>query len=512
MARSASTNSRMRAAGRDHGIEKRFSMWGRIWLPSPSTKRPPRVALEVGGHVGERSSACGRRRSPPTARARAGWCARRPARAAGTGRPGSRCSSRRRSRPPPPAGHRTRRGSDRCGGGRRAASRSATVTPEPAARRSRQRHEASIRYIIREVRAVRTGVRSERCATTTTSRSRPTSTSCTPAARRRLRPPPSARPSAVYVDPDHLRREQATPVRPPAAASSPSAASWPSRTPTSSRSAAGTPVLVARQPDGSVRAFLNSCRHRGTEVVWGDSRRAAPAASPAPTTAGPTAPTAGCSASPPPSASPTSTATPTASSSWPAPSATAWSSWPAGPASPSTSTTFLGPLDAELEAMELGRFVVERTEELTLDANWKLVMDGFMENYHVRFLHKDTLSPYIYSDRISFRPLGRHNRAIHPRKTYDPASHTSPEAFLAQVADLLQHAAQRERGVGRRPLRDLPARSRPGAARPLPRAADAAGRAPSSATRPRSGPQPGDLHRHHRRGGLRRRRSRPSGR
>ena len=30
----------MRAAGCDHGIEKRRSMCGLIWLPSPSEKRP----------------------------------------------------------------------------------------------------------------------------------------------------------------------------------------------------------------------------------------------------------------------------------------------------------------------------------------------------------------------------------------------------------------------------------------------------------------------------------------
>ena len=33
-------NSRIRAAGCDHGIEKRRSMCGLIWLPSPSVKRP----------------------------------------------------------------------------------------------------------------------------------------------------------------------------------------------------------------------------------------------------------------------------------------------------------------------------------------------------------------------------------------------------------------------------------------------------------------------------------------
>ena len=40
MARTASTSSRIRGAGWDHGIEYRFSMWGLIWLPRPSRNRP----------------------------------------------------------------------------------------------------------------------------------------------------------------------------------------------------------------------------------------------------------------------------------------------------------------------------------------------------------------------------------------------------------------------------------------------------------------------------------------
>ena len=34
----------MRAAGCDHGIEKRLVMWGLIWLPRPRMKRPPEYA------------------------------------------------------------------------------------------------------------------------------------------------------------------------------------------------------------------------------------------------------------------------------------------------------------------------------------------------------------------------------------------------------------------------------------------------------------------------------------
>ena len=56
MARTACTISRMRAAGLLHSIEKRLVMWGLIWLPSPSTKRPcdsvcrsqPMLASSIG--------------------------------------------------------------------------------------------------------------------------------------------------------------------------------------------------------------------------------------------------------------------------------------------------------------------------------------------------------------------------------------------------------------------------------------------------------------------------------
>ena len=238
--------------------------------------------------------------------------------------------------------------------------------------------------------------------------------------------------SAVYVDPEQHRREQAALFdRLPLLIACTSELGAPNAY--VARSAAGTPVIVARQPDGSVRAFLNSCRHRGTEVVWGEATGCARRF---------TCPYHGWTYGTDGRLLGITSAVGFPDVDRDTHGLVALSCaerhgliWVARrPGVRIDLDTFLGPMDAELEAMELDRFVVERTKELSLAANWKLVMDGFMENYHVRFLHKDSFSPYIHSDRISFRPLGIHNRAVHPRKKYDPASHTSSEAFLGQVA------------------------------------------------------------------------------
>ena len=105
MARMASTNSRMRGAGCDHGMEKRLVMWGLIWLPRPRMKRPfeyccrsqPMLAIVIG--LRAKATAMD---VPELDRAR---CARQPAAAAGTDR-GSSPPSRCPSSPPPPGSGR----------------------------------------------------------------------------------------------------------------------------------------------------------------------------------------------------------------------------------------------------------------------------------------------------------------------------------------------------------------------------------------------------------------------
>ena len=61
IARIAWTNSRIRAAGFDQGIEKRRTMCGLICEPRPRVKRPPGEGLQVVGLQGNRHRVAGER-------------------------------------------------------------------------------------------------------------------------------------------------------------------------------------------------------------------------------------------------------------------------------------------------------------------------------------------------------------------------------------------------------------------------------------------------------------------
>ena len=47
-------------------------------------------------------------------------------------------------------------------------------------------------------------------------------------------------------------------------------------------------------------------------------------------------------------------------------------------------------------------------EVLHEPANWKLIVDGFHDNYHLRFLHAKTIGPYVYTNTLAVEPFGPH--------------------------------------------------------------------------------------------------------
>lgn len=214
------------------------------------------------------------------------------------------------------------------------------------------------------------------------------------------------------------------------------------------RQVASWPVIVVRRPDGAVGAFVNSCRHRGTAVVaegcdvrsrltcpyhgWTYRLDGTLAARPNPAafaTGGPGAARG----------EPRRRAADEDVRLVELPVAEAhglvWVTLdPSGRCDPDEA---LGGLGEELAAMELDRFVVERTIERTVAVNWMLVVDGFLETYHVRHLHPTTLSPHLPSDLAAFRPFGPHGRMTAPRRRYEPGG-SSSERFLRDVIIVYQ--------------------------------------------------------------------------
>ena len=161
--------------------------------------------------------------------------------------------------------------------------------------------------------------------------------------------------------------------------------------------------------------------------------------SPARTTHGATTAPAHCARSSTTTASSGSTARRTVSSSSPSPSATVSSGpSPAGdPASRSTSVRISAALDEELSSFGLKGYVQERTDVLRQPFNWKLVVDGFLETYHIRFLHRNTIGPYINSNFAMFDPFGVHGRMIGLRTSFTKAVVEAPpheRDFLPHIA------------------------------------------------------------------------------
>jgi phenylpropionate dioxygenase-like ring-hydroxylating dioxygenase large terminal subunit len=76
------------------------------------------------------------------------------------------------------------------------------------------------------------------------------------------------------------------------------------------------------------------------------------------------------------------------------------------------------------------------TRVLEAPLNWKLVVDTFMETYHLSTLHGNTVSAYLHNNLCHFDALGPHLRMTGARKTIDQLRDSAEEDW-----DLLAHTA-----------------------------------------------------------------------
>ncbi|HEY2558318.1 MAG TPA: aromatic ring-hydroxylating dioxygenase subunit alpha [Caldimonas sp.] len=178
----------------------------------------------------------------------------------------------------------------------------------------------------------------------------------------------------------------------------------------------GVPMLLTRDADGCFRAFLNVCRHRGMRLVDGGAS-AVPKSSIVCPYHGWTYRLEGslrhrlhdesfdrCDAS-----DEHLVALPAAERHgllWVVPT----------PGADAGLTSFLEGLDGELPFYGIDRLRLFRTVQAHYPANWKLIVDAFLEAYHIRVLHKETIYPFFVDGMTAASRFGPHIQSLVARR------------------------------------------------------------------------------------------------
>jgi glycine betaine catabolism A len=100
---------------------------------------------------------------------------------------------------------------------------------------------------------------------------------------------------------------------------------------------------------------------------------------------------------------------------------------------------YLGELDRELDAIGLGTYRFYRQNAVKCAANWKLIVDAFLEVYHVTRLHSGTIGPF-FADSIAVNDgVGQHVRALIARERTPEIRELPPQHWSPQVHGTLVH-------------------------------------------------------------------------
>ena len=176
----------------------------------------------------------------------------------------------------------------------------------------------------------------------------------------------------------------------------------------------GVPVLVVRAGDGRLRAFLNVCRHRGAKVATGSGSGKRMFVCPYHAF---TYDLEGRLMKLPAEGFPGLTCE--ERSLVPIPVAEkhglVWVK--ASPGGAIDVDELLGGLGPEMASYKLDTYSHYKTTTLAKDMNWKLVVDTFLETWHVATLHRDTIGSIFQPNVNVFDAFGRNGRMIIPRRS-----------------------------------------------------------------------------------------------
>jgi phenylpropionate dioxygenase-like ring-hydroxylating dioxygenase large terminal subunit len=201
----------------------------------------------------------------------------------------------------------------------------------------------------------------------------------------------------------------------------------------------GVPMLLARDAEGRFRAFLNVCRHRGMRLVDAGAPPAAKASVVCPYH-GWTYRLDGalrhrlhaesfdrCDAR-----DENLVALPAEERNgllWVVPT----------PGASIDVAAFLGGLDGELPFCGIDRLRLFRTVRAHYPANWKLIVDAFLEAYHIRVLHKDTIYPFFADGLTAAERFGPHIQSLVARREAETWANEGavPPTDMAALCELV---------------------------------------------------------------------------
>ena len=193
----------------------------------------------------------------------------------------------------------------------------------------------------------------------------------------------------------------------------------------------GLPLLLARDADGEVHAFLNVCRHRGAKVereatgckrvftcpyhAWSWSNRGDLRAVPQEVQGFPDLPRAERGLRRLPVAEAHGfiwiIANPDAGD---MPQIDAW----------------LSGLVPDFAWLGLNDHRIALIDTLDINANWKVLIEGGLEAYHFRIAHKQTIGPHFPDNLLTYKQFGPHMRAVLPRNAMPELGGTPEDQWI----------------------------------------------------------------------------------
>lgn len=201
----------------------------------------------------------------------------------------------------------------------------------------------------------------------------------------------------------------------------------------------GMPILLTRQADGKVNAFLNVCRHRGARLergekgckklftcpyhAWSFTNQGDLRSVPHEAQGFPDLPRSERGLRRLPSAEV---------------HGFIWIIANPETADMPDMDQWLSGISEDLDWIGLSDHRIAAIEEIDIAANWKILVEGGMEAYHFRVAHKKTIGPYFPDNLLTYTMFGPHMRAVLPRISMPDLQNTPEEKWqIRQDANMV---------------------------------------------------------------------------